>query len=269
MPRDGPVPVRRLDRLADRAGRGRPRRALRLGRRLGRDGRVRRVVGPRRRRAVHAGHRRPRSTRGGWRGLARTSTSATSGRCRSTSGRTAASASSTCRTGPVCCWSRPGSSTCTSRTSPTGTRTSTYAGTARRSCCTTRTALIVLEEEDVSAALRGRGRPGAAAPGDGRVAGQPGDRPGHVAEAVDFYLRFALAAWSGWSGSSTARGATTSGCATCARTCHPRSPTRSRSWCPGATTATLEELSLRCFAWLDELPGSLTPRGQRQRGWRP
>ena len=59
--------------------------------------------------------------------------------------------------------------------------------------------------------------------------------------------------WSGCSASSTARGATTSGCATCARTCHPTSPTGSRSWCPGATSATLEELSLRCFAWLDEL----------------
>ena len=83
--------------------------------------------------------RRRRSTRDGWRRRGRTSTSATCGRCRSTCGRTAGSASSTSRTGPVCCSSRPGSSTCTSPTCPTSTRTSTYAGTARRSCCTTPT----------------------------------------------------------------------------------------------------------------------------------
>ena len=76
----------------------------------------------------------------------------------------------------------------------------------------------------------GRGRPGPAAPGDGRVAGEPGHRPGPRRRGRRLLppLRPGLRRPAG-PGASTARGATTSGCATCARTCHPTWPTRSRS----------------------------------------
>jgi hypothetical protein len=76
---------------------------------------------------------------------------------------------------------------------------------------------------------------------------------GHVAEAVDFYLRFALASvvrlvrvehcpWRHDFGLRYLR-----------EDLPPDVADRIEELVPGATTATLEELSLRCFAWLDDM----------------
>ena len=114
--------------------------------------------------------------------------------------------------------------------------------------------LIVLEEEDVTAALRGRGRrrSGSAGSTDEWLVNRAIAR-GHVAEAVDFYLRFALAAvvrlvrvehcpWRHDFGLRYLR-----------EDLPPDVADQIEELVPGATSATLEELSLRCFAWLDEL----------------
>ena len=119
--------------------------------------------------------------------------------------------------------------------------------------------LIVLEEEDVSAGL-------AAALEQARQRRSTDEwlvnravARGHVAEAVDFYLRFALGTlvrlvrmrhcpWRYDFG---------------VRYLHEDLPEevadRIEALVPGATTASLEELSRRCFAWLDEL---LAPPGR-------
>ncbi len=119
--------------------------------------------------------------------------------------------------------------------------------------------LLVLEEEDVSDAL-------AAAVSQVRLRRTTDEwlvnraiARGHVAEAVDFYLRFALASvvrlvrvehcpWRHDFGLRYLRDDLPAEVAD-----------RIQELVPGATTASLEELSLRCYAWLDEL------LGQRQR----
>ena len=113
--------------------------------------------------------------------------------------------------------------------------------------------LIVLEPEDTSAAMaeavdQVRQR---------RVTGEwlvnRAVRRGHVAEAVDFYLRFALAGvvrllrvehcpWRHDFGLRYLR-----------EDLPPAVADRIEELVPGATTASLEELSLRCYSWLDEL----------------
>jgi predicted nucleotidyltransferase len=81
---------------------------------------------------------------------------------------------------------------------------------------------------------------------------------GHVAEAVDFYLRFALAAvvrlvrvehcpWRHDFGLRYLR-----------QDLPPEVADRIEELVPGATTATLQELSLRCYAWMDELLAEAT-----------
>ena len=113
--------------------------------------------------------------------------------------------------------------------------------------------LVVLEPEDVSAAMaeavdQVRQR---------RVTGEwlvnRAIRRGHVAEAVDFYLRFPLASvvrlvrvehcpWRHDFGLRYLR-----------EDLPPDVADRIEELVPGATSAALEELSLRCHAWLDEL----------------
>ena len=192
-----PVPLRRLAGLAAHAGRGRPRRARDLGRRVGRDRRVGRVVRPRRRPAVHDRHRTTRRTTGCWardprRLRRRPRVGAADGRV----ARTGGSASSTSSTGRGCSRSRPGSSTCTCRRCRPSTPGSTYAGTGRRSCVHDPDGLIELRHDD---AAEMRGRP--STPPSSRSASDAGTGEwlvnralarGHDAEAVDLYLRFAL-----------------------------------------------------------------------------
>ena len=175
------------------AGRYRSGRALRLGRWLGRDRRVRRVVGPRRRRPLHAAARRPRSTTRwlatGARGLR---PPRTSGSSRRTPGRTAGSASSTSRTGPGCSHE------------PTRHRRPARLRPGRPALAPRRTPA---RDADRAPRPRRADRPR----GGGRLRGAGGGRldqvrqrratdewlvnraiaRGHVAEAVDFYLRFA------------------------------------------------------------------------------
>jgi len=113
--------------------------------------------------------------------------------------------------------------------------------------------LVVLEPEDTSAAMaealdQVRQR---------RVTGEwlvnRAIRRGHVAEAVDFYLRFALAGvvrllrvehcpWRHDYGLRYLRVDLPADVAD-----------RVEELVPGATSASLEELSRRCYAWLDEL----------------
>ena len=113
--------------------------------------------------------------------------------------------------------------------------------------------LIVLEPEDTSAAMaeavhQVRQR---------RVTGEwlvnRAIRRGHVGEAVDLYLRFALGAvvrllrvehcpWRHDYGLRYLR-----------EDLPPELADQIEELVPGATPASLEELSLRCFAWLDEL----------------
>ena len=140
-----------------------------------------------------------------------------------------------------------------SPTCPTSTRTSTCAGTGRRSSSTTPTGCWCSRRR-TSPTRSPRPSPGAPA------AGRPtsGWSTGRSAAATSPRRSTSTCGsrwrpWSGWSASSTARGATTSGCATCARTCRRTSRTASRSWSRAPATASLEELSLRCYAWLDEL----------------
>ncbi len=113
--------------------------------------------------------------------------------------------------------------------------------------------LIVLEPEDVSAPL-------AAAVVQARQRRTVDEwlinraiARGHVAEATDFYLRFALGSvvrllrvehcpWRHDFGLRYLR-----------EDLPPDVAHRVEELVPGATTATLEELSLRCFAWIDEL----------------
>ena len=246
VPRDRPVPVRRLDRLADRrrppptrtcAASGWAARPRRAGTTSGRTSTSTCCARPARRR---------RSTSAGWRGPGPTSTSATSGRCREhVAGR------------PAVLPQPAGPARAAARADP-------HHRPARLRPVRPPLAPRRTPARDADRAAR----PGRADRPRGRgrrrrrwrrrstrcgSAGSTGEwlvnraiARGHVAEAVDFYLRFALARWCGCSGSSTARGATTSGCATCARTCRPTWPTRSRSWCPGATSA--RSRSCRCDA---------------------
>jgi hypothetical protein len=113
--------------------------------------------------------------------------------------------------------------------------------------------LIVLEDEDVSAAMskaveQVRQR---------RVTGEwlvnRAIARGHLAEAVDFYLRFALAGvvrlvrvehcpWRHDYGLRYLR-----------EDLPEELADRIEELVPGVTSATLDELSLRCYAWLDEL----------------
>ena len=113
--------------------------------------------------------------------------------------------------------------------------------------------LLVLAHEDVSSAIQDS----VSQVRQRRVTGEwlvnRAIARGHVAEAVDFYLRFALA-----------------GVVRLARVEHcpwrhdfglrylrddlpPEVADQIEELVPGATPASLEELSLRCFAWLDEL----------------
>ena len=89
---------------------------------------------------------------------------------------------------------------------------------------------------------RGGGRPrGAGGRGRSQVAPAPGDRTsgwstarspaGTSPRPSTSTCASRWRRWSGWSGPSTARRATTSGCATCARTCPPTSRTGSSRWC--------------------------------------
>ncbi len=120
--------------------------------------------------------------------------------------------------------------------------------------------LIVLEEEDVIAALRW---PRVDQVRQRRATGEwlvnRAIARGHVAEAVDFYLRFALAAvvrlvrvehcpWRHDFGLRYLR-----------EDLPPDVADQVEELVPGATSASLEELSLRCYAWLDELLASLSP----------
>jgi len=113
--------------------------------------------------------------------------------------------------------------------------------------------LIVLEEEDVSSALE----EAVSQVRQRRVTGEwlvnRAIARGHVAEAVDFYLRFALAAvvrlvrvehcpWRHDFGLRYLR-----------EDLPPDVADQIEELVPGATSATLEELSLRCYAWLDDL----------------
>jgi hypothetical protein len=115
--------------------------------------------------------------------------------------------------------------------------------------------LLVLEEEDVSSALE----EAVSQVRQRRVTGEwlvnRAIARGHVAEAVDFYLRFALAAvvrlvrvehcpWRHDFGLRYLR-----------EDLPPDVADRIEELVPGASSASLEELSLRCYAWLDELLG--------------
>ena len=114
--------------------------------------------------------------------------------------------------------------------------------------------LLVLEEEDVcDGARRPRSTRCASAGSTGEWLVNRAIARGHVAEAVDFYLRFAL----GLAGPAAPRRALS--VAPRLRAALPaRGPARRRgrpleALVPGQAPPTLEELSLRCFAWLDEL----------------
>ena len=151
-------------------------------------------------------------------------------------------------------WSRPASSTCTSPTSPTTTRTSTCAGTATPIVLHDPDGLIVLEEEDVGAAL-------AAAVDQVRQRRVTDEwlvnraiARGHVAEALRRLpaLR-ARHRWSACSGSEHCPWRHDFGLRYLREDLPPDVADQIEELVPGTASATLEELSLRCFAWLDEL----------------
>jgi len=121
--------------------------------------------------------------------------------------------------------------------------------------------LVVLEPEDTSAAMaeavdQARQR---------RVTGEwlvnRAIRRGHVAEAVDFYLRFALGAVVRLARVEHCPWRHDYGLRYLREDLPPDVADRIEALVPGATTASLEELSLRCYAWLDELLARTPTRG--------
>ena len=124
--------------------------------------------------------------------------------------------------------------------------------------------LIVLEPEDVSASL-------AAAVAQARQRRAVDEwlvnraiARGDVAEAVDFYLRFALAPVVRLVRAGHCPWRHDFGFRYLREDLPPEVADRIEELVPGATPAALEELSLRCFAWLDELLAD--PLDETQRG---
>ena len=249
----------------------RPGRAVRLGRRVGGHGRVRRVVRPRRRRAVHAGHldRGLHAVAGRGAGGVRRARRLGGPRAR-VAGRTAVLREPP---GPARPAARADPHHRPARLGPVGPALAPRHPPARHADRPAR--------PGGAGRPRGGGRPRGAggrglavapAPVDRRVAGQPRDRPrprrgGHRLLPA---LRAGVAGPAA-SGPSTARRATTSGCATCARTCRAEVADRVESLVPGALVtvaagavrATASPGSTTC--WLSGRSGPGT-RGAAGRG---
>ena len=113
--------------------------------------------------------------------------------------------------------------------------------------------LVVLEEEDVGAALEAAGDQARQRRATDEWLVKRAIARGHVAEACSFYLSFALGTlvrllrvqhcpWRHDFGLRYLR-----------EDLPPEIADRVEELVPGATPASLEELSERCFAWLDEL----------------
>jgi predicted nucleotidyltransferase len=119
--------------------------------------------------------------------------------------------------------------------------------------------LVVLEEEDVSAAL-------AAAVEQARQRRSTDEwlvnraiARGHVAEAVDLYLRFALATLVRLLRAEHCPWRHDFGLRYLREDLPAEVADRVEELVPGATAASLEELSVRCNAWLDELLAATPP----------
>ena len=114
--------------------------------------------------------------------------------------------------------------------------------------------LLVLEEEDVSGAVVGRAVDQVR---QRRVTGEwlvnRAIARGHVAEAVDLYLRFALGAVVRLLRAEHCPWRHDYGLRYLREDLPPDLADRVEELVPGATSASLEELSMRCYAWLDEL----------------
>jgi predicted nucleotidyltransferase len=119
--------------------------------------------------------------------------------------------------------------------------------------------LIVLTEEDTSSAMaeavdQARQR---------RVTGEwlvnRAIARGHVVEAVDLYLRFALGAVVRFLRVEHCPWRHDFGLRYLREDLPAEVADRVEELVPGATTASLEELSMRCYAWLDELLAATPP----------
>jgi predicted nucleotidyltransferase len=119
--------------------------------------------------------------------------------------------------------------------------------------------LIVLEEEDVSAALEAAVDQARQRRATDEWLVNRAIARGHVAEACNFYLSFALGTlvrllrvqYCPWRHDFALR--------YLREDLPPEIADQVEELVPGATSASLEELSSRCFAWLDELLASSPP----------
>jgi hypothetical protein len=113
--------------------------------------------------------------------------------------------------------------------------------------------LVVLEEEDVSAALAaGLAQARQRRATDEWLVNRAVAR-GHVAEAVDFYLRFALGTLVRLLRTEHCPWRHDFGLRYLREDLPAEVADQVEELVPGVTTATLEELSMRCFAWIDVL----------------
>ena len=198
-----------------------------------------------------------RRTNGCWRASMRTSTSTTCGSCRREVWPDGRQCFVNLQHRPGRSRSRPGSSTCTCRPCPTEHTRIDVRRHGTPIVVHDPDGLIELRHDDeaqtqqaIDAAVEQVRQRGAPASGWSTGRWRAGTTPRRsTSTCASRSVR-----WCGCCGSSTARGGTTTACATSARTCRPTSAARVAALVPGAESGGgLRAQSAACFAWLDEL----------------